>query len=121
MTDRAALLMDLVERCEKAAGPDQELDLVICRRVMNSEPLGHAAGLPDEALKDCISSLLVPRYTASLDAAMSLVPEGWVWRVGKTGWAHLIGDREVWTDAATPALALCAASLGALASEARDE
>ena len=87
------------------------------------------------------SSVPVPRFTTSLDAALALaerVLPGWYWRAGRTplgqwhhgrytyGWAHLSrtdasncdrGDEATgW--AATPALALCAAILLAQ-SEAR--
>ena len=71
----------------------------------------------------------LPRYTTSLDAALTLVPVdpkgGWYWRVGHSslyrGWAHLnryhpdncdTGD-ETSGNAATPALALCIAALRA--------
>jgi hypothetical protein len=62
---------------------------------------------------------------AFLDAAMSLVPEGWFWRVGHStlyaGWAstnrlhpdHCNREDETFAKAATPALALCAAALRA--------
>ena len=114
MTDRAALLMDLAERCEKAQGPDRELDREIAE-----------ATKPD-------FWLVPPRYTASLDAALSLVPEGWAWAVYGGAREEIVataycvpnGGRLPWPDwvtdicAATPALALCAATLRALASGA---
>ena len=70
-------------------------------------------------------------YGASLDAAMTLVPEGWQgdgmkWWAEEGASCHLIGsqwngeswvhqfnDGRVQADAATPALALCAAALRA--------
>ena len=63
-------------------------------------------------------------YTASLDAALSLVPEGWNWGVWmRHDWAKQ--NAQVWHwerkastkhgDAATPALALTVASLRARA------
>jgi hypothetical protein len=66
---------------------------------------------------------------AWLDAAMTLVPEGWYWRVGHStlyaGWAstnrlhpdHCNPGDETFAKAATPALALCAAALRAIAKE----
>lgn len=69
---------------------------------------------------------LVPRYTASIDAAATLVPDGWYWRAGHgvlwPGWAHLNRkhpdhcdrDDEHSAHGETPALALCAASLKAM-------
>jgi hypothetical protein len=79
--------------------------------------------------------VIVPAYTASLDAAMSLVPEGWQgdglkWWEGEASSCDLVatsleGDR--WTRtgvmprvsacASTPALALTAAALRALAEQ----
>jgi hypothetical protein len=82
----------------------------------------------------CIAA---PRYTASLDAAMALVPEGCLWGV-KALWAdadaigggmvyrgsvdrYVTGEGLHWKDghlalAATPALALTAAALRARAA-----
>ena len=80
MTDRAALLMDLADRCEKAQGADRELDgaiasalgwtevhgSVLAPRFQGGRPLG---------VMDWWDH--VPAYTVSIDAALSLVPEGW--------------------------------------------
>ena len=73
---------------------------------------------------------LVPRYTASLDAAMTLVPEGSVWFVGNSDdpspavWNACVMPEQApadrWTRAATPALALCAASLRARAASMKE-
>jgi hypothetical protein len=102
----------LAERCEAATGPDDALDWAI------AEAIGCAPGLP---------------YSSSLDAAMTLVPEdagrdaaderfrleSWTTsgvhapHVRATAW--VAGARRVY--AATPALALCAASLRAMASK----
>ncbi len=142
MTDRAALLMDLAERCEKAQGVDRELDAEIAL----------AVGVVRERDGDCFyghknfSVLVLERdyyahdgnapelahLTASLDAALSLVPEGWAWAVYGGAREEIVataycvpnGGRLPWPDwvtdicAATPALALCAAALRALASRA---
>ena len=69
----------------------------------------------------------VPFYTTSLDAALTLVPGGWVWHVQidyeLPGRAHLYnavpGNKydppvRVQANGATPALALCVAALKAL-------
>lgn len=102
-------LMGLAERCEQAAGPDRELDRESCLAARNGR---------------WISPTAVPAYTASLDAAMSLVPEGWRWCVDVSA----RGDHTAFVEnragnwatpyclAATPALALTAASLRAIAS-----
>lgn len=143
MTDRAALLMDLADRVEKAQGADRELDAEIAL----------AVGIVRERDGDCFyghknfSVLVLERdyyahdgnapelahLTAYLDAALSLVPEGWRWSLDHTqnppyrdcGRATLYAPGDGWTPAdvseiygATPALALCAAALRALASGA---
>jgi hypothetical protein len=78
-----------------------------------------------------MNELRIPPLTASLDEAKSLVPDGWFWRVGHStlyaGWAglnakhpdHCDKDDEAFAEAATPALALCAAALRARASQDR--
>ncbi len=71
-----------------------------------------------------IDSYRFPRYTTSIDAALTLVPEGWFWIADNNpmtgGYARLnavpdIGEtmKEVAGDARTPALALCIAALKA--------
>lgn len=72
----------------------------------------------------------VPNYTASLDAAMSLVPEGALWAVANCGIeckepefskaSAACGHPDQPTEpveASTPALALCAAALRARAAQ----
>lgn len=76
------------------------------------------------------------RYTTSLDAAVTLVPEGWAWFVEWIGTPFREGTARLWipsqrtkglhseqeTSAAeTPALALCAAALRARAAVGFDE
>jgi len=64
-------------------------------------------------------STRVPRYTTSIDAAMTLVPEGWRFELTNTGFkpgVSLVPPGKfflVGSYAATPALALCAAALRA--------
>jgi hypothetical protein len=123
-------MKELAKRCEQATGPDRVLDADIAEVV--DAP---AADDPDRNLtihRQIIAKLRaggddceIERYTASLDAAMTLVPEGRgliykrhgiknVWRVQ----IHS-GDETTFIegDAATPALALCAAALKARASQ----
>jgi hypothetical protein len=108
-------LLALAERVEQATGP--------CRNLDNSIRLATNGGCAfDED----------PAYTASLDAAMTLVPEGWNWMAGNrnqpkarayvnNGELHFEGvtaqrnPRLRWCEvvAATPALALTAAALRA--------
>lgn len=125
-------LRALAERCEKATGPDRKLDLAIAVAV-NRDGIFDARyewrwgfGGDEieawEAEKCKPSGYLDPeefcqRFTASLDAAMSLVPEGATVRlyVAPEATAAFIGPVEL--AAATPALALCAAALRARAEK----
>lgn len=132
MTDLRAL----ASRVEAATGPDRELDECIGmslgpKRTMRvgHECLGNEREVP----------IYCPHYTASLDAAMTLVPEHCVWIAGDykglanadywqgeykyaKGWASVSdtgdppGDPAMPTfrvNASSPALALVAASLRA--------
>ena len=117
MTDRATLLA-LEKRCEQAVGPDRKLDARIYIWIT-----GGSAADADYAATDPDVTCNPPRYTASLDAAVTLVPDGHEWlrknEICMTvyrepddlkEWARHIDAR-----AATPALALCAAALRARA------
>jgi hypothetical protein len=122
-------LLRLAERVEAATGPERELDAEIGYIADWSKP-GHdrIRYLRDTArnsFADIGRFTEVPDYTASLDAAMSLVPEGWTLAQllrsdDRNHWSALMWGMDPWTDlrpnapsarAATPALALCAASL----------
>jgi hypothetical protein len=104
-------LVALAERCEHATGPDRELDCAILVAI-------------DWRYNSAWRHL--PRLTASLDAAMTLVPEGW-WVQQLTQshnrdatWVSLHSDTPapvVQTSARADALALCAAALRARASK----
>lgn len=121
-------LLALAERCE-AGTADRDLDALIApiqglRVVDEGHPLGRCCYDQHGVL------VILPRFTASLDAAMTLVPEradsgGERYRLEQ--WnangvhaphvrasAWVAGARRVY--AATPALALCAAALRALAA-----
>lgn len=124
-------LLDLAARCEAAEGPDRELDLSIalaCGVAFKQRPKyrrGHYIGSKPVQTGWKPDPL---RYTASLDAAMTLVPEGCSVSIE----AIVCGDEsrciqaDVWSGArpelamaevwSTPALALCAAALRARAS-----
>ena len=115
-------LLKLAERVEALRGPDREVDEAIERAIDNYTAFKYYT-LGDDDQSDYIPT----RYTASLDAAMTLVPKGWAWSVldrRTTGYSKPNG--QCWTkedrstlheDAAAPALALCAAALRALAKE----
>lgn len=78
-------LLELAERCEQAAGPDRELDFAIFialnpglrQYVRGRGGLVHPMDSTDQRI---MANHIPPRYATSLDAAMSLVPEGW--RIG---------------------------------------
>ena len=105
-------LMKLAERVEALSGPERAVDWEL--HVFD--------GLVGVGMYGAH-----PHYTASLAAAMTLVPEGWdhgyTWQPGS--YPHMKANGQCWThkeastvhgDAATPALALCAAALRARAS-----
>lgn len=94
---------ELIAALEAATGPSFVLDLSIAFYVRPAD----------------IAQTLGPRpYTASIDAAMTLVPERWQWVLdgGDTpSRACLLdrGERCVDVTGATPAIALCIAALRA--------
>jgi hypothetical protein len=137
----SAALLELAERCEKAAASDRELDVDIALLVGGAGKIGgtiyhqgadakytltHGMTLAEAVGKapkrDCAIWNAVPDFTASVDAAMTLVPERFDWIIGHTNSGLTIhaevGGRggEYQRFAATPALALCAAALRARAA-----
>tara|TARA_R110002074_G_scaffold262994_1_gene435083 strand:+ start:5807 stop:6208 length:402 start_codon:yes stop_codon:yes gene_type:complete len=129
MTDKQTLL-SLAERCEVS---DRELDAKIARAVGRIPERAKYEGtikMGDLAWSNGLG-YEVPAYTASLDAAMKLVPEDAFWRLGHDGEG---GDPSLFlatvfvprmerpnrpSDAVaiTPTLALVAASLRARATQ----
>jgi len=133
---------DLIERISAATGPDRALDAEIaafvkqCSRnapawVRNWQGLWAPAPKVNSgavALWHDSGELSVwwnaPEFTASIDAALTLVPEGLNWLIGRGrarpdeplyGVQLLDGERVVAgaENNATPALAICAAALKA--------
>lgn len=107
-------MSDLADKIEGLEAPCREMNEQICL----------AIGRPLTVSDDCFDYIdNVPPYTSSLDAAMTLVPEGWEWMMEgeeterhfpPSQWlykAHL-GDK-ITSEGSTPALALCAAALRA--------
>lgn len=116
-----AQLLDLAARVEAAKGADRALDADVARsigwRQVAGSPLddGMIFGKPPRSP----DWLHVPACTASLDAAASLVPDGWSYNVHSLprSAAAKVGHTARGL-AATPALALTAAALRALAEDA---
>lgn len=135
-------LLELAERVERLTQSERAVDAEIACLI--GKPLGdidhwlHAADiqweptvngwylpiLPDGSRGSAYASM---EYTASLDSAMTLVPEGYDWVIGRTNGGLTIhaevggrGD-EYMVFATTPALALTAASLRAKAAMIEDE
>lgn len=134
-----AALEALALRSEQANGPDRVIDYAI------GYVLGAHAVVPDDHRFIMAGSRIdkqVPAYTASLDAALSLVPEGHT--VQLSDWDHqLLRDKGPWQaivlpmgargamqrftftnrcdHAATPALALTVAALRSRAAILRQE
>ena len=107
-------LVELADRVSALGGPDREVDFEIEKLVRP-----RAYMLDGPARQD-------PAYTASLDAAMTLVPDGWEWQM-EAEETEMFFPPSPWTyrvemgnlikvEAATPALALTAAALRARAT-----
>lgn len=141
-------MKDLIERLEKSEGPDRELDCLIWTAVNGKgQPMKTVAEPyyepprffcnPNPEINWIGYDLLnvAERYTASLDSALTLVPEGLAWTLGQNvhhrywqasvhnldedgrpqsiGYSSLQGNR-------TAPIALCAAALKARAASERD-
>mgnify|MGYP006352610897 FL=1 len=129
-----ATLLALASRVEAATGADRELDAAIAVAVSDDVGAWVVEPSPSSLFSHqpgwfCTSdnrSHKAPAYTASLDAAMSLVPSGWnhgyssrqgtepSWRVVAQCW-NAKPASTLHGEAATPALALTAACLRARA------
>jgi hypothetical protein len=140
-------MTNLSERVMSLSGPDRLLDANIHWRIQRDDfdadedytdetycyaQHGWTMNRADHGFLD---SIPVPRYTSSIDAAMTLVPEGdpafsaTFWRLGNDGegadpaefkaeilLCSMLTSKRLSATASTPALALCAAAL--LAREA---
>jgi len=114
-------LLELAERCEKAPGPDRELwdlDRAIKAALEGREYISFQDDLANRR------GTTPPRWTTSLDAAMTRVPEGWGKSVTDADneqdaiaelW-HGDGEGHSHARAKTWPLALCAAALRARAA-----
>jgi hypothetical protein len=112
---------------ERAEGPSRELDAeilaslgthVLEKRERDKKKWWYkVGGRQYERIRPGI-----PRYTSSIDAALTLVPEGWHWMAATAEGDFIRGTASVrdrdggpsfTSAAATPALAICAAALRA--------
>lgn len=137
-------IAELIAKLDRASGPDRELDAGIWEHLglapkydnsKNNYGHWHYRGGGDYHYSDDSPwgrNQLAPFYTSSIDAAMTLVPDGYGWSVSQpnaTALAsgllkkntpvtaevqHGIGSRYV-VAGATPAIALCIAALKARA------
>ena len=115
-------MSDLITRLEAATGPDRELDAAICIDLGLSKD-NVMVGVDGW----CINSetnpnpYKSPTFTASIDAALTLVPEGYYPIIDFAEVKCFIRDRNnfdhdppAWcAKAPTPALAICIAALKA--------
>ena len=130
MTDRATLLA-LAERCEQAAGPNNGLDAEIALAIgYTHERRGTERACwwrtpAGQQLAYVGYKNHPPFFTGSLDAAVTLVPEGWIYELGRgesgtsRSLCRMSDELGIWTGwavAATAALAICAAALRARAA-----
>ena len=138
MTNRATLEA-LIARVVEGTGPDRELDAEIHAATLYIKPIIPEAVVTRECQENGFYARhhvpgspggvlywhQAPPFTGSLDAALTLVPEGWSWFVamrhylapfGAAGSVWQAGQqRGIFTaDAATPARALIAACLKAM-------
>lgn len=138
------ILLDLAAKVEALTGACRELDAEIAIAVFvtqytdddmvfarKRERDGSDATHPGHYFiksRSGAQAVSAPAFTSSLDAAMTLVPEGWCWMAGhrdfpksrayvNNGELHMSGKSQ-WFEvvAATPALALTAATLHARAA-----
>jgi hypothetical protein len=136
-------LLDLADCCEKAIGADRELDALIMATLFRREKrlIGTREEMDDGSWRHIKTGVWVDQatdewvstaareFTSSIDAAMTLVPQGFAvelseaWGPGRKDWRATMKRRSIdgagtWPKANSdkPALALCAAALRARAS-----
>lgn len=116
-------IFEVIERCRKAAGPDRDIDVAI---VMALYPdIGpyqpHCAGDEPIFWNDPYRKQRCPKFTESLDAAVTLIPRGCKWSAGFS--RHVPHSVQVWHPRETGyyegecdggrAIAICIAALQA--------
>lgn len=113
-------MTSLIERLEAATGPDRELDAEIAI-LAGGLPHGEHFPRPDGSIVSYLPDkpkhiTRSKHYTASLDDALTLVPEGWDWTLDRVNDGLTISARCGTHDqffGATPAIALTIAALKA--------
>lgn len=118
-----AEILGLAARVEALEGPDREVDCLIKQAV--GDPWDYAA---DWGPRDNCKPVGKP-YTSSIDAAMGLVPEGWVigqmswWPHAKSATVHMddMHSMKACSGATSLPAALTAAALRATASTMEDD
>lgn len=118
----------IIERLEAASGPDRDDDGAIWRvadpdafkRNCEFKGMMYAGHMHTQAEKREYTarqaSLLSPKYTSSIDSALSLVPEGISWTLERDGdWYRASMLTKAHTAYRSPAIALCIAALRARA------
>jgi hypothetical protein len=118
---------ELIAKLEAATKGSRELDLDLwweCKANRGSSN----SPMPEDYRRSNLKMNDAPRYTTSLDAAMTLVPEGWsiglgdlrsynpiIWRAHLRDHNNPSASTRDWKEghAPTPALALCIAALKA--------
>lgn len=132
-----AELAELLERVKAETGPDRELDIAIGLAVGGFERVQRGIlgvveyrfWMPEGGWNSGSSTVMIPKFTASLDAALALVERalpGAEWSVGHnacddfvaTCWVQGVEDLDY--HAPTAALALLAALLSALIAQAAE-
>lgn len=120
-------MRDLIERLESAAGPSIELDEEI-RIAVGAESINHYPGEGMVTTEECYGP---PEYTSSVDAALTLVPEGHVvglrsygdgaWRGSVRRLEDTSGNWFLGGEVEIPALSICIAALKARAALTGEE
>lgn len=106
----------LITRLEKASGPSAEMDSEIYWLFSDWKNVGGGWREHRKTGKREIYSFSVyPSYTASIDAALTLVPEYDRWMLMHAGFAYVAecGDSVWQSESPFPAIALCTAALRA--------
>ena len=116
-------MKELIERLERATGPDRELDVAIVYALYPDIGPYQGQCIGDEPIfwHDPYRKRPAPSFTSSIDAALTLVPEGHGWVLdymdpgepdGAMVGAHAC-DGATFDTPRPPALALCIAALKA--------